>query len=252
MSWMSVPVPAASVTALLGAALMVLGGPARADEAPPRFQQRSELEINLEEPEKSVPSAEIQNSKSVEFGYYLHDMLEGAQGAVQRRDHLTAAKFYLGLTRAVPSRAFAFGRLCEQYEALGERNAALAACRRAVTLEGATVADFERLVWLIANGPQPLSIAARAELTDIQEQVAAGKQTGPTGANVICQAAMALHGGDALDGCTAALAAMEAGTGSIGPVRLFRVAVWALSEAAIILLALSGGGQLLRRRRTTA
>lgn len=258
--------PRAVLTAALAAALWFLGGPARADGAMPPLHRS-----------------------------YPQDMLEGARQAVQRGDRLAAVDFYVGLTQAVPSRAYAFGRLCEQYEALGDRHDALGACRRAVTLEGPTAADFERLVWLIANGPQPLSIAARKELKDIQKHVTADDGAGTAGAYVICQAAMALHDRDALEGCTATLrrsapqdprtissewalamergdhddarrliarartagvpanglATMETATRSIGPVRLFRAAAWALLEAAIFLLALSGSRQRFQRRRAT-
>ncbi len=152
----------------------------------------------------SVPAASSRALLTAVLGAGLL-VLGGSARADERGDHLATVSFYAGLTQAVPLRAFAFGRLCEQYEALGDRNDALGACRRAVTLEGATAADFERLVWLIANDPQPLSIGARKELKDIEKHLAADSGAGTAGAYVMCQAAMALHDRDALEGCTATL-----------------------------------------------
>jgi hypothetical protein len=288
---------AAVIGAGLGAGLMVGAGVARAEEPAPPLQQISEFKINTNHPEKGVPSTELQNQKPIQFGYYLQDMLAGAQQAEKREDHSAAAKFYEGLAKAVPSRAYAFGKLAEQYEALGDINDALVTSRKAITLEDPTVGDYERLVRLVANGPQPLSLEARKELMDVAKHVAADKQAGTGGAYIACQIGMALHDRAALEGCTATLqkvapdepktisfewalaiergnhgdaerlierarkagvpaeglAAMEAATHSIAPVRFVRAAGWGVVGSALLLgIFFWGRRTLLQRRRAPA
>jgi hypothetical protein len=171
----------------------------------PPGDQLSEFKIDPANPVASVPDANAQNSKPIEFGYFLQDMLVEAERAVKRGDHEAAAKYYLGLMKAVPDRAYAYGKACEQFEILNDRRRALETCRVAVTQGDPSVADFDRLVRLIAHKGQPLTADDRKELGEIEAHLGSIKDGGIGPAYVHCQVALALEDKAGLKTCTAAL-----------------------------------------------
>jgi len=101
----------------------------------------------------TIPSVAEMNQDPGATGMLLFDLLEKAERAEKKKDYAAAAKYYEALGRAVPERATAFSKLCQMYEALGERDKGVAACFVATGLDGVKVEDNLRFVSLILNKP---------------------------------------------------------------------------------------------------
>src|SRR5688500_1008803 len=136
----------AALRALLcGAALgaFTLVAPAAAQPAEPDSEPIAEAA-----PPPSLPSREELNRAPAATGLLLFDLLEQASAAEKSGDARGAVHAYEAIARAVPERATAFSKLCELQRALGERDAAIAACHRATGLPGSKLADHLRYIEL--------------------------------------------------------------------------------------------------------
>jgi hypothetical protein len=161
-----------------------------------------------------LPTPEQMAEDPAQAGLELFDLLEGAERAEKQKDYATAAKYYLTLARIVPERATAFSKLCEMYEALGQREQGIAACYRATGLEGAKVADNLRYVRLLLSAPEnraltPSEVAAvRATL----EHLAKAGVESPEIDLLGCQFAVSLENDEAMRGCVRRLEQTQPGS----------------------------------------
>ena len=191
-------------------ALLFLSVVARAAHGAPTADETSlsGIKIDPADPSAAIPPEEAQLKDPMKFGYLLQDLLAYAQGATKRGDLAGAARYYVALTKAVPTRAYPYGKLCEIEEKLGDRDQALAWCREALGREGVSAADFDRTVNLIVA--RPLEKADRVELEAISKHLGEMKDA-PVGAQQVrCKVGLALHDVKTLEACTTALAAVAA------------------------------------------
>jgi len=162
------------------------------------------VKVDEANPAASIPSFDDQLKNPMHFGYLLQDLLAFAQDAINRGDTETAARYYLTIASAVPTRAFAYGRLCEIHDRLGNRARALEFCRAALSREGVTVADYDRTVGLLLAAP--LSREDRAELDAISNHIESHQKQAPVQVEQVrCRIALGLNDVRALEACTAAL-----------------------------------------------
>jgi len=156
-------------------------------------------------PEASVPSVKDQLKDPMKFGYLLQDLLARAQAATARGDHAAAERFYRALVKGVPTRSYAFSKLCEEELAQGDRTHAIAACRTALYKDGVTAHDYKRFVGLVLADPGPLPEAERQELASVLTHLAADPTTAVVAEQLRCEVALRLNDVPALEACTAAL-----------------------------------------------
>ena len=140
-----------------------------------------------------------------QFGYLLQDLLAKAEAATKKGDHLAAARYYTAIAKGVPSRSYAFAKLCESLQAAGDRGRAVGACRSALYREGATVADYLRFVNLALAKDGPLTPDERKELEGVAKHLAGESGGAPIAERMRCEIALRVHDVPALESCTAAL-----------------------------------------------
>lgn len=161
-----------------------------------------------------VPTPEQLAQDPASAGLALFDLLEGAERAERQKDYATAVKYYLTLARLVPERATAFSKLCEMYEALGQRAEGMAACYRATGLEGAKVGDNLRYLRLLLSTPDGSALApneaARARAT-LQHLAQSGMES-PEIDLLGCQFAVHIENHDAMRGCVQRLEQTQPGS----------------------------------------
>jgi tetratricopeptide (TPR) repeat protein len=157
--------------------------------------------IDDNDPEKTIPPEEKRNRDPLAFSYWLQDMIAKGQFAAQRGDHQAAVRYYRALVRAVPDRAIAVSRLCDEYQAIGERDLALSACQTALTMAGVTLKDYQHYISLVMDKPGALS---SSEITQIRKALDHLRED-PTVADKLleteCKAALRANDGALLERC---------------------------------------------------
>jgi tetratricopeptide (TPR) repeat protein len=149
------PAQAVGATAVALGILVGSAGTAQAEDKPTSWL--SSWPINEDDPESSVPDPKKRDSDPLQFGYWLQDVVLKAEVYSKHGMHDKAIKFYRALAKAVPDRALSFSRLCSEYEAVNDREKAIAACGAALTLEGVTQGDYAHYVRLVLGKPGPLT-----------------------------------------------------------------------------------------------
>lgn len=143
----------------------------------------------------SLPSRAELNADPAATGLLLFDLLEEAAASEKAGDVRGAVRAYEAIARAVPERATAFSKLCELQRALGDREAAIAACYRATGLPGSKLADHMRYVELLLGKPAGEAFDVR-ELNELRASFTHLRNEGVTGPELEvleCQFAVALE-----------------------------------------------------------
>ena len=161
-----------------------------------------------------LPTAEEMAANPAQAGLALFDLLEAAERAEKKKDYASAAQYYSTLARIVPERATAFSKLCEMYEALGQRDQAIAACFRATGLDGAKVADNFRYARLLLNTPEGrlLTAGETAAVRLTLDHLAKAGVEGPELDLLGCQFAVSIENVDAMRGCVQRLEQTQPGS----------------------------------------
>jgi len=161
-----------------------------------------------------VPTAQEMNADPASAGIALFDMLESAASAEKKKDYATAVKYYQALAQIVPEQATAFSKLCENYEAMGDRQHGIAACYRATGLPGTKVADNLRYVRLLLSAPpgQALTPVEAGQVRATLEHLAGAGVESAEVDLLGCQFAVAIENRDAIRGCVQRLEQTQPGT----------------------------------------
>jgi hypothetical protein len=212
------PSVAAASAALVGL-LAGVGAPARAADPATAYSalrrapsikaedlpQISKYKINDKDPSSDIPNEEKRAKNPLEFGYWLQDLAAKGQTASQQGDHVQSAKYFLAMAKAVPDRPISFRRLCEEYEAAGDRDQAIAACGSALYLDGVILNDYTHYLQLIIGKPGSLSPKEISSMTSVLQHL----RDDPTGRDVAdvwqCEVALRLNDVLQLEQCSAAL-----------------------------------------------
>jgi hypothetical protein len=200
--------------ATVGAITLALGSAlARADDEPalqeptPAPKLLSKWSIDVDHPDRAIPSEADRNADPIQFGYWLQDLVAKATAAALKGDHATAARLYEALGQAVPDRAVGLSKACDEYEALGDRDKAINACGGALLGDGLRVVDYTHFVGLVLGKPGDLSPrdeGALAKVIDHMREDPAGRELAP---DVECQVGTRMSNVAQLEECTAELSA---------------------------------------------
>jgi hypothetical protein len=190
-------------------AIVLAATPARAAPEPaiPTVTrgQLSEFDIDDDDPERSVPSLEVQNRKPLQFGYFLQDLGGKAEAARTRGDHVAAGRYFRALTAAAPDAAYGPRQLCVETEAAGDLPAAIVACRTAITREGSTVGDYERFATVALARKEELAPLERKEIEAVIAHVES-TSPGTIPNRLRCELGIRVGDQKVLEACTGALA----------------------------------------------
>jgi hypothetical protein len=200
------PAPSAPVTALLFALVVSVIARAAWGADATRVPGHALFLFNEHDPDSTVPSAEEQMKEPLQFGYYLQEGIDTALKAAKQGDHAHAAQYWAALAKAVPSRAYAFGKQCQELELAGDREGALTACEAACTRDGVTVGDYNRTTRLLIARPGELTADDRTKLKLIIEHLATEAKSSPEAADrVRCRLAVRDNDVAGLQACSDAL-----------------------------------------------
>jgi hypothetical protein len=177
-----------------------------AEETSPPPRGLSQWAVDDADPEKSVPTPEQRDRDPLQFGYYLMDLTEKAGAAAKQGDHRAAAKYYAALAKAVPDRSIAFSKLCSSYEALGQWEQAVDACRAALGRPGVTVGDSIHFVHLVLDKRAALDTVEVDDLSAVVENLKREEKTKTVAAELQCDIGLRLEDVSRLEECTTALA----------------------------------------------
>ncbi len=198
---------AAIAGAVLGAALVLTPHVAAADVPGQQPGMLSKWPIDDNNPQASLPSEKERNKDPLEFGYWLQDLILRAEVYSKHGKHDVAVKLYTTLAMAVPERAVAFTKMCEEYETLGDLEKATASCEAALLRDGLMVKDYERYVRLVLAKPGALT----ARQTKALDEVLAHMREDPSGRAAAealdCEVAVRTSNAGELEACVARRAA---------------------------------------------
>jgi tetratricopeptide (TPR) repeat protein len=192
---------AGAVAILLGMSLP------RAAMAAPDDGPISAWPIDPKDPESSVPPDEAKNKHPLQFGYWLQDLAAEASKASKSGDHALALKYYRAMAKAVPDRAISFSRMCDEYEALGDRDKAVTACAAALTLPGVVVNDYVHYVRLLMAQEGPLNKAQSLAVSSVLEQLKGDLAAAAAYDELECEVGARTNNAAQLEECTTSLLA---------------------------------------------
>jgi hypothetical protein len=147
----------------------------------------SKWAIDKTNPENSVPSAAERDKNPLEYGYFIMDLAALGQRAIRLGDHRAAVKYYRAVAKAAPERSIGFTKLCDEYEALGEIDHAIAACRMAIARPGATPSDFDDFIRLAFARPGKLHPSLAMDLEDVVDELRNDPKTKAAAERINCE-----------------------------------------------------------------
>jgi tetratricopeptide (TPR) repeat protein len=194
--------------AVVWAALSMGGSAAYAEAAPtPPAGWLSKWPVNDDDPVGSIPNDKDRNADPLQFGYWIQDLIAKAEHASKHGDHARSAKLWAALGVAVPDRAIAFSKACDEYEATGDHDKAIDACGQALLREGLTVNDYVRFVHVVLAKPGPLAPKETAALGQVLDHMKADDAGRTVAINLECEVGVRTSNVKQLQECTTALSA---------------------------------------------
>lgn len=171
----------------------------------------SKWAINHADPMSSVPTAEQRDGNPLEYGYFLMDLTEAGDRAMKNEDYAAAAKYYQALAKAVPDAGRGFGKACEAFEALGNRQKALEYCTLAIALRGSRLVDYGRYARIMLSKPERLTPAEVAELAQVNAHLQTIEGGPELAQSIDCEIGVRNEDVKRLQQCTEALQKKEPG-----------------------------------------
>lgn len=127
--------------------------------------------VDVDNPENSIPTAEMAAKYPLEMGYLMMALAEHADAATARGDHAKAAHFYMALAKGVPERATGFRKACESWVAAKDWDQAAEWCGAALGHEGIKVADQMQYVHVMIERKGPLEGKALADVNAVLQNM---------------------------------------------------------------------------------
>jgi tetratricopeptide (TPR) repeat protein len=165
------------------------------------------LPLSDTDPESTVPTEEQRNKDPLQFGYWLQDALMKGDHAWKEKNFALAVKFYRAVAKAVPDRSVAFSKMCDAYEAMGDRDKAIASCLSALFVEGVRFSDYARYVRLVLSQPTGLTDGQISALDTVLTQFKADPKAHPLVDQLECEVGTRTSNLSYLDECTRELLA---------------------------------------------
>jgi hypothetical protein len=178
-----------------------------APEVPPApWQLSKSYGVNEENPEANIPSVKSRNKNPLEFGYFLQDLLEGAERARKAGDYGAYVRYYRAVVKAAPERAKGWSKLCEAYEIVNDHARAAQACGQALVRPGVEMQDYVRFVHQSLMKPEPPTPAELKTFNEVLEHLDKQPNIGLTASHLRCEIGVKVGDPRMLETCTAALA----------------------------------------------
>ncbi len=179
------------------------------EPAPLPWQLSKQFPIDEENPEARMPTKRQRDRNPMEFGYFLQDLLEGAELARKNGDYGAVVRYDRALVKAVPERAKSWSKLCEAYAIVNDHDRAAKACGTALALPGVELQDYMRFVHetlLLPGKPTP---ETAGKLKDVLDHLDKQPNIELATSHLRCEVGVALSDPRLLEPCTAALTRLE-------------------------------------------
>ncbi len=164
-------------------------------------QSLSDVEIDPEHPENSLPAVKEREKDPLKFAYILMDLNDRAAAATRTGDHRAAVRYLEALTKAVPDESLPFTKLCAEYRALGERRRAIESCAAALGRHGARISDFRHYADLILEKEGGLTKKEVAALDGVARHLTSVPSAGNMGAELDCELGVRTEDAHRLERC---------------------------------------------------
>jgi len=168
-------------------------------------QLSQKFKIDDLNPEASVPTDRQRDRNPLEFGYFLQDLLDRAEQARKQGDFPAVVLYYRAVAKAVPERAKGWGKLCEAYQIVHDRDRALRACKFAVERAGVELGDYIRYVELLIDRDGDMTAGERTEASKVLDHLTAQPSLELISQQLRCQVGVKAKDVPMLETCTAAL-----------------------------------------------
>jgi len=209
-----------TAAAVAGAALVlaVVLAPSRAfadgienseDQRVPRAGALSKWSIDDKDPSASVPSPAQRDSDPLEYGYHLMDLTDQAEAAMKRGDHAAAAKLYAALAKAVPDVSIAYAKMCDAYDAMGDRDKAIESCTAALGKPGVRIGDYSHYARLVLAKPIRLDQSEIDDLDAVVDHLKNDPSARSAAFDIECGLGIRLGDKRRLEECAPALATLS-------------------------------------------
>lgn len=195
----------AAATVAVGLCLVTRAVHADPVEEAPRTGWLSKWTIDDAHPENSIPSESDRNADPLNFGYWLQDMALKAEHASKLGRHEAAASFYNALALAVPERAIAYSKMCNEWEAAGNHEKAVDSCGKALLHDGVTIADYTHFVRLVIKTPGDLGEKEKGAVNNVLKHLSEDPAARAISDELACEMGVRTSNLDQLRQCTEAL-----------------------------------------------
>ncbi len=192
-----------------------IGQPMAAPRPPPSsnsigdwiYHGLSKWPVDRRDPDGSIPTPQQRDANPLEYGYFLMDVSDLAEGALKRGNHLEAIKYYKTLTKAVPERAVSYRKVCISYQALGDWQSALTYCAVALTRAGTLVEDFERYARITLDMKPTFTAQDGEQLDAVASHLRSQFPKATLADEIVCETGLKLQDNKRMKQCTDSLAA---------------------------------------------
>jgi tetratricopeptide (TPR) repeat protein len=178
------------------------------NERAPQAGALSKWAIDDKDPSASVPSVAQRDADPLEYGYHLMDLTDKAEAAMRRGDQAAAAKFYAALAKAVPDVSIAYAKMCDAYDAMGDRDKAVQSCTAALGKQGVRIGDYTHYARLVLAKPTRLGQEEIDDLDAVVEHLKNDQAARPAAFEIECSLGVRLGDKRRLDECAPSLAAL--------------------------------------------
>ncbi len=162
--------------------------------------------INEKDPKSSLPNAAQRDKDPLNFGYHMMDLADKAREAADRGDDRAAAKYWEAMAEAVPDVAVGFRRACESWEKARDLQKALENCRKALTVQGVNLNDYDRFARFVLAKEGQLNKEEVQELSDVVAHLRTTEAGVGLAAQIECEVGTRLEDVGRLTSCTTELA----------------------------------------------
>ncbi|MDB4986872.1 MAG: hypothetical protein JWN04_2050 [Myxococcaceae bacterium] len=182
---------------------------AHAQSVAPSAIPKGLFTVNDQDPEANLPDEDQAAKHPLDWGYLLMSIDERAEEAQKRGDWNAALKYHRAAAKLVPNRAISHALVCKDYQAVGKRTEAVAACATALSLEGATLDDFVNFVHLVTARPGELDSNEVADAASAIEHLKKEKTSQLAGYELQCELSLRTRDEQSLADCSKALRSLS-------------------------------------------
>jgi len=140
-----------------------------------------------------------------EFAGYVMELAERAEISEKHGNHAAAIQYYAALARVDPTRAVSYRKMCRNYQAMGDYENAVEACRATLGADGAEFSDYDAFATLLLASPAQLTQEELADLDSVVAHLEAEVDDPRLAVSLACRVALKIEDERRLERCVSEL-----------------------------------------------